>query len=180
MSMRAAADRKLAELVKIWDEHRNIKCNQSEEESLRLLELKIKAPLKALMKKRETRTGTGREPPFVNDMDWMEIAAVGLSLYNTEISSYKTWKDIHPSQADSSDTINNLQRLLAKVILQCIEKDRLTKALRESCKKWAIQGREDDIFNAAFITGKAAVLFDQVQLMNRNEPGPSGMGCNIQ
>ena len=75
-------------------------------------------------------------------------------------NSYKTWKDIHPSQADSSDTINNLQRLLAKAILHCIEKDRLTKALRESCKKWAIQGREDDIFNAAFITGKAAVLFD--------------------
>lgn len=53
--------------------------------------------------------------------------------------------------------MENLIRMLASVIRDCLEKE-LDKVLVQKCNNWAEQGKEEEIYNAAFIAGKAKGL----------------------
>lgn len=54
----------------------------------------------------------------------------------------------------SAEKFHNLQCSLGKIIGECMS-PMLDKALVENCNKWAQNGKEDEIYRAAFIAGKA-------------------------
>jgi len=80
--------------------------------------------------------------------DWMTVAS--------KISLFKRWKTIDQDPRHSANMDGNV-KMLAKVIAHCIEKE-LPKALIENCNKWALDWKEAEIQNAAFIAGKASGL----------------------
>lgn len=85
--------------------------------------------------------------------EWMAAAS--------KISLFKRWKtmDQDSSNSDKMKMDDNVQ-MLANVIAHCIEKE-LPKALIENCNKWALDWKEAEICEAAFVAGKASGLFIQ-------------------
>lgn len=100
-----------------------------------------------MKEKMVSRISEGKSPDRVDkmqdSMDWI-MAAANFKLYQT------SQKVRYPS----ANIVNNSRSLLAKVIVDCWEKAR-NNAIIEKCNKWALQGKEGEIYHAAFIAGKA-------------------------
>lgn len=96
-------------------------------------------------------------PPIIERHDSEEWMSAALK-YNL----YKTWKAV---DANSNIAIHDLRCLFGNVIVHCI-KNELDKALIENCSKWAKDGREEEIYRATFIAGKAKGMREKVSVMD--------------
>jgi hypothetical protein len=133
-----AADKEFDTLQNTWNKRLKMKPTQS------------KQVRKSDQKIIESRIDSGKrvesEDSQQDSMDWMTAAA--------NLSLYRTSKAI---DLPSADSIDRLGRLLANVIVNCLAKE-LENALIEKCNKWAEDGKERDIYHAAFIAGKAKAV----------------------
>jgi hypothetical protein len=86
--------------------------------------------------------------------DWMHLT-VDCNLYKKLYMKYY--------QNGQEEKMNYLQRKLAYFFHDCLEKE-LHKVLIEKCNKWAEEGKDEEIYRAAFIAGKAKGLRDKVQI----------------
>lgn len=167
-----AADKQFDTIETIWKNH--LKTLQSsahntsnQKVSNELLEEKIKRPLKQHMERlcREELAPAieGQMRGCVDNLhdskDWMAIAA--------NISLYKRWK-VMDLKSNSDNVIHDLRCLLANLIAHCMGQE-LDKALIENCGRWAKDGNEKDILNAAFVAGKARAVRDQIMEGNHQE-----------
>lgn len=121
--------------------------------SKKLLEEKIKSPLELLMKQCELEERTAAIERPEDSRDWIAVAA--------KISLYKVWK-IVDVKSSSADAIHHLRSLLANLIAHCMEKE-LDKAMIGHCHKWVEEGRETEIFDAAFIAGVAKAVRKKIK-----------------
>lgn len=101
-------------------------------------------------------------------MDWITAAA--------NFSLYKTWEVIESKVIDlhSANAIDSLRSLMANVIVNCLENE-LNNALIEKCNKWALGGKEQEIYHAAFIAGKAMSVSDLFQTSEGNDAVPKAV-----
>ena len=60
------------------------------------------------------------------------------------------------------NAIHDLRCLLANLIAYCIGQE-LDKAVIENCGRWAKDGKEKEIMNAAFVVGQAKAVRGKVQ-----------------
>lgn len=144
--------------------------NQSEETEYRekasnkLLKQRIRTPLQDNMEQLSREEGAGgtegRRNHCVNTLhDSKDLKTVA-----AKISLYKIWKATVPNLDSNPDVaISSLRCLLANIIFHCLEEEVLDKALRNSCNRWAEDGEEKEIFNAAFIAGKAKGVRQQIR-----------------
>lgn len=136
------ADKEFDTLMKIWSS-----VNPSNKDlSNKLLEEKIKSPLKQLMEQCDEEERTAN---IEDSRDWMAVAA--------KISLRKAWKTMDPHKSSSVTAIDHLRSLLANLIDHCMEKE-LDAAVINNCSKWVQEGMEKQIFDAAFIAGKAKAV----------------------
>lgn len=141
------ADKEFDTLMKIWSS-----VNPSNKDlSNKLLEEKIKSPLKQLMEQCDEEERTAN---IEDSRDWMAVAA--------KISLRKAWKTMDPYKSSSVTAIDHLRSLLANLIDHCMEKE-LDAAVINNCSKWVQEGRENQIFDAAFIAGKAKAVREKIQ-----------------
>lgn len=144
-----AADKEFDTIRKIWSS-----VNSSKKDLSNKLEEMIRSPLKQLMEEcdREERTATIECQE--DSRDWMAVAA--------KISLYKVWKTMDPYKSTSVTAIDHLRSLLANLIDHCMEKE-LDAAVINNCSKWVQEGREKQIFDAAFIAGKAKAVREMIE-----------------
>lgn len=144
-----AADKEFDTIENIWKTQLSNMSNQ-------LLEEKIKRPLKERMDQLNSEEQTPRKKdqkaPCVDKVhdskDWMTVAA--------NISLYKTWEAMD-LKSNSVNAIHVLRCLLADLIVHCMGPE-LDKAVIENCSKWAKDGKEKEIINAAFVVGQAKAV----------------------
>lgn len=171
---REAADNEFNTLQNVWKKHRKLQSSENskrnglneekaskrlhspEEEarSKKLLIKKIKEPLYDNMRQlRKEEEDAGRKLHRNGCVDSKDLKAVA-----AKISLYKIWKvTINPD-----DAIRNLRCLLANIISHCLEEEVLDKALKKNCNKWAQDGNENEIFEAASVAGKAIGVRQQI------------------
>lgn len=143
------ADTEFDSIKKIWG-----RVNPSNKNiSKKLLEEKIKSPLKQLMQECDREERTAHIERQEDSRDWMAVAA--------KISLYKLRKTMEV-KCSSDNAIHNLRCLLANLIAHCMGKE-LDKAVINNCRKWVEEGREEEIFDAAFIAGKAKVVREKME-----------------
>lgn len=135
-----------------WEE--DIETEYQEKASNKLLKQKIRMPLEDKMEQLSGEEKTGGKEGLRNRCDLKTIAA--------KISLYKIWKATVPIP-NANDAIRILRCVLANIIFHCLEKEVLDEALRKNCNKWAEDGEEKEIFNAAFIAGKAEGVWQQIR-----------------
>lgn len=146
-----------------------------------LLKQKIRTPLedniKKLYQEEESKGENCDKYPSV-DEDSEDLKTVA-----ARISLYKIWNvvvlDSNPDDAiqtsrsnpddafqklrsNPGDAIYKLRCLLAHIINHCIKDNVLDEAIRKNCNKWAEDGEENEIFNAASIAGKAQGVREQI------------------
>lgn len=138
-----AADKEFESLENIWNKH--LKNKLTESEPVRTIRSRMTEDLKS-------RVSDGKSHGSVynmqDSMDWM-MAAANFSLSETS-------KAI---DLQSAHTINDSRCLLASVIVNCLTNE-LNNALIEKCNKWAVDFEEEEIYDAAFIAGKAMSVSD--------------------
>ena len=61
------------------------------------------------------------------------------------------------------NAIYDLRCLLANLIAHCMGRQ-LDKAVIENCGRWAKDGKEKEIMNAAFVVGQAKAVRENVQI----------------
>lgn len=135
-----------------WEE--DIETEYQEKASNKLLKQKIRMPLEVKMEQLSWEEERGGKEGHRNRCDLKTIAA--------EISLYKIWKATVPNP-NPNDANRILRCKLANIIFHCLEEEVLDKALRKNCNKWAEDGEEKEIFNAAFIAGKAEGVWQQIR-----------------
>lgn len=143
------ADKEFYTIMKIWGS-----VNPSNKDlSNKLLEEMIRSPLKQLMEKCEREEKTATIECQEDSRDWMAVAA--------KISLYKVWKTLGP-KCTSVAAIDHLRSLLANLLAHCTGKE-LDAAVINNCRKWVQEGREKQIFDAAFIAGQAKAVREKIE-----------------
>eukprot|EP00253_Pinus_taeda_P020278 PITA_20278 len=144
------ADKEFDTIMKIWSSVNPF----NKDLSNKLLEEKIKSPLKQLMEQCEREERTGTIECQEDSRDWMAVAA--------KISLYKVWKTVYPYISTSVTAIDHLRSLLANLLAHCAGKE-LDAAVINNCRKWVQEGREKQIFDAAFIAGQAKAVREKIE-----------------
>lgn len=149
-----AADNEFKTLEKVWKMRspENSKRNQLEDEKVshNLWKKALDDNMNQLVEEERAGGKEDHTSPSVDKLhDSNDLKAVA-----AKISLYKIWKVTFPN-SNAVDAIQNLRRSLANIIFYCLEEEVLDEALLKNCNRWAEDGKEKEIFNAAFITGKA-------------------------
>lgn len=157
-----AADKEFDALEDIWKQHvkmksvENPKDSHFKKELSKLVKVKIeKGQLCQLCEEGDLKLFSNEEEEkalkdknykdrFHDDKEWIKRSAAKSSLYKTRKAF----------NLDRDHSMARLNRLLANVIFSCMDKE-VDKALIKNCNKWAVEGNENDIFEAAFIAGIA-------------------------
>jgi hypothetical protein len=167
-----AADKEFDALEDIWKKHlqmksvENPKYSDLKEHLFKLQEEEIKkgklcqldeeGDLKLFSDEEKAKAikDKNHKDRFHDNKEWMKRSAAKSSLY-------KTRKAL---DLDRGHSMARLKRLLANVIFGCMDEE-VDKALIKNCNKWAVEGNENDIFEAAFIAGIAKAIGEgEVQL----------------
>lgn len=160
-----AADKEFDALEDIWNKHLKMKSAENPKDSHSFKEHLSKL-LEGKMEKRElcqlcegdfqlfseeeeakARKDKNYKESSHQNKEWMKDAAAKLSVY-------KTRKAL---DLDTDHSMDKLKRLLANVIFSCIDVE-FDRAVIKICNKWAREGNESAIFNAAFVAGIAQGL----------------------
>ena len=115
----------------------------------------LKQKIRPLVQKMKHLSKQGTPPPL--DTHDSEAWMPAVMRYNL----YKTWKAI---DSNSIRKIYDLRCLLVNDIVHCIQNE-LDTALIKNCSKWAEDGKEEEIYRATFIAGKAKGLREKVRLI---------------
>lgn len=162
------ADAKFDDIEDIWNKMQNLQnlSRDQVDEVNQQIEEKIKKPLRDEMKgllqgERNSNTARGRS----------------LCLDNVQESEH--WLKVVEKIIHGANAMANLQRLLARVLLHCVEKE-VKRAVIEKCPfKWAEEGNEHDIFDVALLTAKAQAVLDEIYrndvLRHRGQSSGSGV-----
>lgn len=160
-----AADKEFNTLENIWNKKLKVKPTQSKE--VQTLRNRMIEDMKSRIADGE---GGGDESALKNpdSMDWRKAVA--------NFSLNRTSKAI---DADSVEAmINNSRRSLANVIVDCLANE-LSNSIIEKCNSWAVDGKEQEIYHAAFIAGKAMAVSDLIQTGQVNHAVPKAVAEGV-
>lgn len=92
--------------------------------------------------------------------------ATGKNLSLDNLQERENWLKEVENIVKGADAMANLERLLADVLYHCMEKE-VQRAIIEKCNKWAVEGREQHIFDVILIAAKAKGVLDELELIQR-------------